>query len=186
MIHVHRAVQPILPRIHNQNRNGKLHQRNDTPVNGLGRSNLPRRKRWRKDLFPVQNTHHLTQIRISSSSKDMSPRGIAPAPSQTDRINAHQPQHHRNRPLRQPYPLRPHGHIVVLPPKLLRRIKIVHGQPKYRLYNLLQHHVPKHVPSRRMVALQQLGGGVQSVPRENIIRVDDVKEQRCYPVRNDW
>ena len=174
LVHVHCAVQHVLPGIDDDNGCHELDSRHGVPVQEACSAQLPRSKR--------------RQAGVTSASDDGCQGGLCCRQfgCQRCRVQAGGGQDEGKRTLSETQLLGVPGNIELGGAGGGRIVVVGEPHQGYGLNDLLQHHISKHLPSRDVIALEHLGGRVETVLGEEVEDVDGVEYEGDDPVCDDW
>ena len=174
LVHVHCAVQHILPGIDDDNSCRELNGRHGIPVEEACSTQLPRSKH--------------RQAGVTSASDDGCQSGLCCRQLGCQRrgVQAGGRQDVGNCTLSETQLLSVPGDIELCCAGGGRIVVVGEPHQGYGLDDLLQHHISKHLPTRDMIALEHLGGRVQAVLGEEVEDVNGVEYQGDDPVCDDW
>lgn len=160
-VHVHEAMQPILPCIDSQYTHQELQSGNTVPVNELGYQKFPRGKGRNNHLLAADDSS-LQKVGILSAGESASKRRLRRRElgGKCCGIETNHCQTERDGALSVSDLLRVPRYVVVVLSHSRLRVEVHHSNAKDSLDDLLQNDVAEDVPSRYVIALQNLGGCV--------------------------
>ena len=181
-VHMHSTVKEVLPGIQEDNGDDELYGGDDNMIDGLGNEEFPRGKG--RDNTPVGSGESGGEEWVVATGQGTGKQrvGHGHVLGNGGGIETKKAKNGGQCPLRQSNSGGPDGDIIVLPTNHLGRVEEVQDIRHASLDNLLQDDIAEDFVAGCTVARGDLGWGVESVLRPEIVDVDDVEEGRHEPV----
>lgn len=164
LVHVHCAMEEVLPGVHEEDGKEKLNRRNEVPVYRTRCEELPARKRGCNERLARLIERLLCDLRVLSSCdcccKGRKRRELA---RQACSIDTDEHEQLWNCALCHAYPTSPDCNLVVLPASVFGFIEIGHEQTKGGLDDVLQDDVADDLPAGDMISFEEFLWRVQAI-----------------------